>query len=372
LIDQNIVFEYSNPMKNRQEKPVFSAERASGPSFIQRTGFRPVVVYLGLLLSSVAGCAQPADSAATSPAQAITLPIRVVCTTNIVKDLVRQIGGDRVQVTAIMDGPGIDPHVYTPSPQDTNAVTAADLVVYSGLHLEGQFDQALESLKHRGIPVICLTDGLKAEQPSRLLQSGQGTADPHVWFDPDLWSSCGEWLAKGMADYDAEGAPTYAGNAADFANSMQQTKQECVDLLSTIDDNRRVLVTAHDAFEYFARAFGFEVQAVQGISTDSEPGLRRINELIDLLVQNEITAVFTEQSVSDKNIKALVAGCEAKGHTLTIGGRLFSDTAGATGTPEETLRGALLHNVREIAAALASALPSQTISTDSPNGRDGA
>lgn len=286
-------------------------------------------------------------------------PIRVVCTTNIIKDLVRQIGGDRVDVTAIMDGPGIDPHTYTPSPRDTNALTAADLVVYSGLHLEGQFDDALESLGHRGIPVICVTDILQAEVPGRLIQTAEGAADPHVWFAPELWGTCGEWLASELAAFDPDGADQYTAAAGKYLDLMQQTKTEGIELLSTIPEDRRVLVTAHDAFEYFARSFNFEVKAVQGISTDSEPGLRRINDLISLLVERKISAVFTEQSVSDKNIKALVAGCETKGHKLTIGARLFSDTAGATGTPEETLRGALLHNITEIVGALSDRSPTE-------------
>ncbi len=281
-------------------------------------------------------------------------PIKVVCTTNIIKDLVRQIGGDRVAVTAIMDGPSIDPHSYTPSPKDTNALTAADLVVYSGLHLEGQFDAALESLKHRGIPVICVTDGLKNEPHSPLIQTDDGVADPHVWFDPDIWAACGTWLAGELSGFDPKHRDDYLSRAAEFTTQMSNAKAEGIKLLESVPPERRVLVTAHDAFEYFARAFDFEVQAVQGISTDSEPGVRRINELIDLLVQRKIAAVFTEQSVSEKNIQALVAGCESAGHKLTIGGKLYSDTAGAEGTNEATLSGALLHNIREIAAALGS------------------
>ena len=308
-----------------------------------------------LVLSLIAGCngaSETTDSDRQTEEYHGNGPIHVVCTTNIIKDLVRQIGGDRVNVTAIMDGPGIDPHTYKSSPKDTNALTAADLVVYSGLHLEGQFDETLESLKHRGIPVICVTDGLSSEQPSRLLRTADGVADPHVWFDPDLWATCGQWLATELARFDPSGKETYKASAEEFVAAMQQTKRDGIELLSTVRKERRVLVTAHDAFEYFARAFDFEVEAVQGISTDSEPGLQGINKLIDLLVQKKISAVFTEQSVSDKNITALVAGCEGKGHTLTIGARLYSDTAGAEGTPEATLSGALLHNVREIAMAL--------------------
>lgn len=298
------------------------------------------------------GCSDPGLSDSAGASRPIELPIQVVCTTNIVKDLVQQIGGDRVHVTAIMDGPGIDPHVYTPSPRDTNALTAADVVVYSGLHLEAQFEQTLQSLQHRGITVICITEGLTLEQPSRLIESEGGVPDPHVWFDPDLWATCGTWLASELGQYDPAAAPQYAQAASHFATVLQATKDECQSVLNQIEPDRRVLVTAHDAFAYFARAFQFQVQAVQGISTEGEPGLRRINQLIDLLVQRQISAVFTEQSVSDKNITALIAGCAAKGHVLKIGGRLFSDTAGAEGTPEATLTGALQHNVREIAAAL--------------------
>ncbi|APZ92683.1 Tromp-1 [Fuerstiella marisgermanici] len=309
----------------------------------------PLFLFLG-------GCAKPAESENGEAGVVETFdgdgPIKVVCTTNIIKDLVRQIGGKHVTVTAIMDGPSIDPHSYTPSPKDTNLLTAADLVVYSGLHLEGQFDAALESLKHRGIPVICVTDGLKNESPSRLIQTDDGVADPHVWFDPNLWATCGEWLGSELSTFDPSHAEDYNAAAERFAVQMKDTIAEGVKLLANVPDDRRVLVTAHDAFEYFAQAFNFEVQAVQGISTESEPGVRRINQLIDLLVARKIGAVFTEQSVSEKNIQALVAGCESAGHQLTIGGKLFSDTAGPEGTPEETLAGALLHNIREIAAAL--------------------
>lgn len=317
-----------------------------------------------LLLTAVfgAGCGDSNDAPpVVSPAEDTQYsgsgPINVVCTTNIIKDLVRQIGGNRVAVTAIMDGPGIDPHSYTPSPQDTNQLTAADLVVYSGLHLEGQFDGPLESLNHRGIPVICVTDGLATEQPSRLLQTTDGIADPHVWFDPELWLSCGQHLADELSEFDPNGREHYSNSAVVFAELMRTTQTEGRKIIATVPVTRRVLVTAHDAFEYFARAFEFGVEAVQGISTESKPGLRRVDELVTLLVENRIAAVFTEQSVSDRNIAALVAGCEARQHALKIGGRLYSDTAGAEGTEQETLAGALLHNIRQIAEALGATEP---------------
>ena len=277
--------------------------------------------------------------------------LRISCTTNIVKDLVQQIGGEHVRVTAIMDGPAIDPHVYTPSPQDINVLTGSDVVVMCGLHLEAQFADALESLTNRGIPVIRITEGLLRSQTDRLLYV-DGTPDPHVWFDLELWGECGVWLAEELSKIDGRHAAAWHNKAAVFQDQMKQTASEAKVLLSNISEERRVLVTAHDAFQYFARAFGFRVEAVQGLSTQSEPGLRRINELSELLDQLEIAAIFTEQSVSDRNIQALVAACRARGHSLRIGGKLYSDTAGPEGTPEATLSGAVLHNTREIAAAL--------------------
>jgi len=314
--------------------------------------FRAAAALLSLVTVFAAGCGPSASTDQTQNRVVPGQPIAVVCTTNVIKDLVQQIGGNRVKVTAIMDGPGIDPHTYTPSPKDTNALTAADVVVYSGLHLEGQFDDALESLKNRGIPVICVTDVLLTESPSRLIQAENGSADPHVWFHPELWQSCGHWLALELTKFDPSGKDEYESAAVAFTSEMEETLTTGRRLLEPIPKERRVLVTAHDAFEYFARAFEFEVQAVQGISTESEPGLRRINELIDLLTKKKIAAVFTEQSVSDKNISALIEGCETRGHKLKIGGRLFSDTVGAAGTSEETLSGALLYNIRQVSTAL--------------------
>lgn len=309
--------------------------------------FRRFLLHSFLAGMAAAGCAPSPQSADTDADS-----LHVVCTTNVVKDLVSQVGGDRIIVTAIMDGPGIDPHTYVTSPGDINTLTAADVVVYSGLHLEGQFDEPLESLKQRGIPVICLTAGLAAETPSRLISADGDAHDPHVWFDPDLWGDCAAHFARQMGTHDRAGAEEYLQNAKTYAASLATAGQTGRDLLATIAPERRVLVTAHDAFAYFARYFDFNVQAVQGITTDSEPGLRRINELIELLCSRKISAVFTEQSVSDRNIRALIEGCQSQGHTLSIGGVLFSDTVGAADTAEATLAGALLHNIREIAASL--------------------
>lgn len=256
-------------------------------------------------------------------------------------------------VRAIMDGPAVDPHLYKPSPQDINVLTDSDVVVYAGLHLEAQFEGALQSLENRGIPAIRVTEVLERKFDSRLLRAEEAV-DPHVWFDLELWGECGRWLAEELARIDAPHAAAYRTAAAEFKQHLQATIEQGRAVLKEIPEERRILVTAHDAFQYFARTFGFRVEAVQGLSTESEPGLKRINELAKLLVEANISAIFTEQSVSDRNIKALISECESRGHRLTVGGTLYSDTAGPAGTPEETLTGAVMYNIHEIAASLAA------------------
>lgn len=317
--------------------------------------------FLTLFLSTAAffcGCAPSETTESDGTSTTADERLRVSCTSNIVKDLVRQIGGEHVDVTAIMDGPAIDPHLYTPSPQDINTLTESDVVVYSGLHLEAQFEGALESLANRGIPAVRVTEVLESEHADRLLKA-DGAVDPHVWFDPELWAHCGSWLAEELSRIDAPHADDYRAAASEFRELMTSTQERGQEALQGIPSERRILVTAHDAFQYFARAFEFEVQAVQGLSTESEPGLRQINELASLLVDTKISAIFTEQSVSDRNIQALISECESRGHQLTVGGTLYSDTAGPAGTPEETLAGAILHNVRQIAAGLEPGSASQ-------------
>lgn len=312
---------------------------------------------LGIIFS---GCSSSGPEGASDTTSSTAKKLRVSCTSNIVKDLVQQVGGDHVEVTAIMDGPAVDPHLYTPSPQDINVLTESDVVVYSGLHLEAQFEGALESLANRGIPAIKVTAVLEKDFADQLLEA-DGAVDPHVWFDLKLWGHCAGWLADELARVDSEHAEDYQASAREFQQLMKTTQESGEQALSNLPTERRILVTAHDAFQYFARAFEFQVEAVQGLSTESEPGLKRINELATLLVDSNISAIFTEQSVSDRNIQALISECESRGHSLTIGGTLYSDTAGAAGTPEETLSGAVTHNIQEITKGLSSESPGQSL-----------
>lgn len=307
-----------------------------------------LIVISGLMIF---GCSSSNSPGSPDPQEARAETLRVSCTSNIVKDLVQQIGGEHVSITAIMDGPAVDPHLYTPSPKDINVLTESDVVVYSGLHLEAQLEEALESLKNRGIPIIKVTAVLETDFSDRLIRA-DGAVDPHVWFDLELWGKCGSWLAEQLAKVDSHHAEDYRAAAVRFEQLMKTTREDGEAALSGLPVDRRILVTAHDAFQYFARVFEFRVEAVQGLSTESEPGLKRIDELSTLLAEMKISAIFTEQSVSERNIEALISECRSRGHQLAVGGKLYSDTAGPAGTSAETLAGTVMHNIREIARGL--------------------
>lgn len=277
-------------------------------------------------------------------------PPRVVATTTVVADLVRSVGGDRVGVDSLMAA-GVDPHAYKATPRDADRLARADLVIASGLHLEGKLAALLERLGDR-VPVVALADGLPRD---RLLPIGPELFDPHVWFDADLWSLCPAAVAEALAKVDPEGAEGYRGRAAAVAAELQAVHREIRGRIATIPAERRVLVTAHDAFQYFGRAYGIEVVGIQGTSTESEAGLGDINRLVDLVVTRRIPAVFVETSVSDRNVAALVEGARSRGHDVGLGGRLYSDSLGEPGSGGDTLAAALRSNAETIVAGLTGA-----------------
>jgi len=287
-----------------------------------------------------------------TPTRNPQVPLRVVCTTGIVADLVREVGGDRVRLDALM-GPGVDPHLYKPTARDKWRINNADVVFYNGLHLEGRLAALLEK-RGRILPVFAVTEALKAREAHRLIRAGEGqdAYDPHVWFDPSLWTRCVEFVAEKLAEMDPEGAEYYRRNAEAYQARLQELEAYTRARLSEVPATQRMLVTAHDAFAYFGRAFDLEVRSLQGLSTQDEAALSRVNQLVDLLVRRKIKAVFVESSVSPRNIQALVEGCRAQGHDLRIGGELFSDALGPSGTPEATLIGAFKANVETIVEGL--------------------
>ncbi len=271
----------------------------------------------------------------------------VVATTTIVADLVRQVGGDRVAVDCLMAA-GIDPHSYRATPRDADRLARARLVFASGLHLEGKLSELLSRLGRR-VAVTAVADTLPREQ---LLRVAEGLHDPHVWFDARLWSRCVPAVAAALAKLDPDGRVHFQGRADDLVRRLEALDDRLRERLASIPKRQRVLVTAHDAFRYFGRAYDVEVVGVQGTSTESEAGLADINRLVELLVTRKIPAVFVETSVSDRNVTALREGAAARGHGVALGGRLYSDSLGGPGSGAETLEAMLLANVETIHAGL--------------------
>jgi manganese/zinc/iron transport system substrate-binding protein len=297
-----------------------------------------------LLALLVTGCDSAGPAKETSGASS---PIVCVCTTGMVADLVRHVGGPWVAVEQLM-GEGVDPHLYKVSTGDIARLSHAGIIFYSGLHLEGKMADVFARMAERR-PTVAVTDAIAR---SRLLEFSPGTHDPHVWFDVALWSEAIGAVEAALAKQDPAHAEDYRHRAKAYRDELLALDQDCRERLASIPVERRVLVTAHDAFSYFGRAYQLEVRAIQGISTESEAGVREINELVAFIVERGIKAVFVESSVSSRNIQALVEGCEAAGHRVVIGGELYSDAMGQAGTPEGTYVGMVRHNVESIVKAL--------------------
>lgn len=291
-------------------------------------------------------------------AQAIE-PLGVVATTGMIADAARRVGGDLVTVRAMM-GPGVDPHAYRQTRSDIVAMTRADLVLWHGLYLEAQMERFFEELARKR-SVVAVAEALPKD--SLIAHADyEGRWDPHVWMDPTTWQGVVVEITAALSAARPQHAEAFAQNAAVFQAELAELAAYAAETLSKVPQDQRVLVTAHDAFGYFGRAFGFEVIGIQGISTASEAGLNRISELVDDLVVREVGAVFVETSVSDRNMRALIEGAGARGHEVRIGGSLYSDAMGQDGTYEGTYIGMIDHNVTTIAAALGADVPTSGMS----------
>ncbi|KPQ18007.1 MAG: manganese/zinc/iron transport system substrate-binding protein [Rhodobacteraceae bacterium HLUCCO18] len=283
----------------------------------------------------------------------------VVATTGMIADAAREVGGDLVEVSALM-GPGVDPHAYRQTRSDIVATANADLVLWHGLYLEAQMEAFLLDLAETR-PVVAVAEQL----PRNLLIAHDDYADrhdPHVWMNPNLWSRVVLEVRDALTEVHPGGADMFRANADAYLEELAALAQYTQQVLGTVPAESRVLLSAHDAFNYFGSAYGFEVMGIQGISTESEAGLQRISELVDMLVDRDIRAVFVESSVSDRNIRALIEGAAARGHDVVIGGELFSDAMGEDGTYEGTYIGMIDHNATVIAAAMGGDAPDRGMS----------
>lgn len=303
-----------------------------------------------------------AGAVGAAPAAWAAGPLQVVATTGMIADVVRRVGGERVEVRQLL-GQGVDPHLYKATRSDIAAMLNADITFYNGLLLEGKMTDAFVRVATSGKPVFAVTELI---EESHLIEpaGAEGHFDPHVWMDPQAWAKAVEVVRDKLAARDPEAAPAYAANAAALLDEFRRLDAYAEKAVASVPAGRRVLVTAHDAFGYFGKRYGFEVLGIQGLSTESEAGLKQIEQLVEMLAARRIPAVFVESTIPDRSVRALVAGAAARGHAVVIGGELYSDAMGAPGTYEGTYVGMIDHNVTLIARALGGDVPA-----DGFNGR---
>ena len=285
-------------------------------------------------------------------------PFTIVTTTGMIADAVHQVGGDLVTVRSLM-GPGVDPHAYRQTRSDIVAMANADLVLWNGLYLEAQMEDFMKELGESGRDVVAVAEKV----PENLLigsEDYEGRFDPHLWMNPNLWSRVVIKIRNAMIQADPGNEAAFRANADTYLAQLAELARYTTDVLSSVPVESRVVISSHDAFNYFGNAYGCEVVGIQGISTESEAGLQRISELVDLLVERDIRAVFVETSVSDRNIRALIEGAASQGHRVIVGGELYSDAMGELGTYEGTYIGMIDANATTIARAVGGQAP-QTV-----------
>ena len=274
--------------------------------------------------------------------------LTVVTTTTIIADVVRALSGDLVEVQALM-GPGVDPHLYKASAGDVKRMSNADMVIYNGLHLEGKMGEVFENIQGK---IIFAANENIDERILLDFATNPGHYDPHVWFDVQIWKGATERMAQGLKELDPDNAATYDENLARYLEELDEIDQYVRDRTQELDSDKRILVTAHDAFQYFGNQYGFDVRGLQGISTDAEAGTSDVRELADFIVEKQIKAIFVESSVPRKNIEALQEAVQAKGFQVEIGGELYSDSTGDGGTDAETYIGTFKANIDTIVDSL--------------------
>ncbi len=299
---------------------------------------------LVLLLAAVSGCGNGAASADSADGT-----LKIVTTTSMITDITQQVAGEHATVTGLM-GAGIDPHLYVASEGDVTSLQEAEIIFHNGLFLEAQMEDIFGQLAERKT-VVAVAGTI---DPSRLLPWANyaDEYDPHVWFDVSLWMQATETVRDTLMTVDAANAADYEANATAYLAELSELDAYVKDQANRVPAEQRILVTAHDAFHYFGRAYGFDVRGLQGISTASEAGTADVQALADFIVEKQLPAIFIESSVPVRTIEALQAAVRAKGAEVNIGGQLFSDAMGDPGTPEGSYIGMVRHNIDTIVGAL--------------------
>ena len=282
---------------------------------------------------------------------------RALSTVAMVGDLVRDIGGGSIRAETLI-GEGVDPHLFRPTRADTARLLGADIIFANGHRLEGRMGDVLARAAANGKPVVMVAESLPRAK-LRANPDYPDAADPHVWMDPILWAEAAGSVATGLARLQPDQASIFAANLAALRSRLAALHDYGARIMASIPARQRLLVTAHDAFAYFAARYGLEVDSIQGLSTESEANLARIEALVRSLVERRIPAVFAESSVPDRAVRALIEGAGARGQRVALGGTLFSDSMGKPGTYEGSYIGMMDHNFTTIARALGGEAPAR-------------
>lgn len=304
-----------------------------------------LIVVIGIVAFILGGCqgSLEKDHTVSNGDNSVKEPIQIVTTIAQIGEPIQMIGGDRVEVECLM-GPGVDPHLYKATQGDISTLQNADVIFFSGLHLEGNMVDIFSKLKETK---TALAVGESIDE-KRLLKDENGAIDPHIWFDLDIWKDALESATEVLKEYSPEDADYFEQNKQNYFNKIDEVKAEANEQLMSIPKEQRVLVTAHDAFGYFGRMFDIEVVGLQGLSTEDEVGLSDIQSTVDLLIEKQVPAVFVESSINQNSIQAVIEGASKEGLKVGLGGELFSDAMGEAGTEEGTYLGMYRHNVSTI------------------------
>lgn len=310
----------------------------------ERTNLLVVMLVIVLLLQGCTTASAQADNGDFSQRQ-----IRAVATTGMISDIVKNVGGERVSVSGLM-GPGVDPHLYKASEGDIHKLDKADVIFYNGLHLEAGMGRIFEHMV-KWKRIVAVTDSIDRADLNAPAEF-QGNYDPHVWFDVQMWMKAVERVRDALVEMDPANREVYQANTDAYLQELKALDGYVRQQAQRVPEEKRVLITAHDAFNYFGQAYGFSVRGLQGISTTSEAGTGDVQALAQFIADRQIPAIFVETSIPQRNVEAVQAAVRSRGFNVRIGGQLFSDAMGTAGTPQGTYIGMVRHNIDTIVGAL--------------------
>lgn len=300
-------------------------------------------IFVLLSINTAVSCGPVDETGHMLRPEGDTGKIIIVTTTGQIGDAAENVGGELVEVFSLM-GPGVDPHLYKATARDVERLLSADVIFYNGIHLEGKMAELFTQMENR-VMTAAVAGGIPE---ANLLELGTGLYDPHIWFDVGLWIMAVEEIRDTLVEFDPQNELVYRTNADIYLGKLRVLDQYVRDRSAELDAGKRIIITAHDAFGYFGRAYGFEVRGLQGISTVTEAGTGDVQELVNFIIEKQVPAIFVESSVPERNIDAVRAAVESRRFSVDIGGELFSDAMGDEGTAEGTYIGMVRHNIDTI------------------------